>query len=705
MIWEKPPIDRQLVRRLAESYEISPLVAAILVRRGLTEPEDVQFILEEDLRSLHNPFLFEDMETAVDRIMAAIEEGERILVYGDRDADGMTSIALMVSTLEELGADVRWRLPMGDDPYGLTIAAVEEFARDSGTLIITVDCGSTNVQEIRRAEDLGIDTIVIDHHNLQEEIPPALALINPKVPDCGYPFDGLCGCGVTAKVVWALQFARTNWYKEPICLLQVTPGNDSVIVDAVKLRNLVEVERIREFLVAGVVSIQDTRLFGFLQDQQILAYDVPPQQKLLQQVFGQGVEFQMVDTAEEIAGVFPPLRGKSLLRMQQKSRKRRFTGSEDEIDTFCTLFRAFVFRKDEILERRLQSSLDLAAMGTIADMMPLRNENRTIVKAGLRTLANTPRPGLRRLLELQGVSGVELSAQTVAWQVTPVLNAGGRMGRPDLVVKLLLSTEQHEVLSLADEVRGMNEQRKKIGSDAWKRILPAARKSIERFGDRLAIVFDPGIHRGVTGILAGRLARTLGIPSAVVTEVENHAVGSIRSSNGVPVTPILRAVESVFTDWGGHDFAAGFNLPKADVDQLLAGLAAAADGFPFAEQKEEVLQIDAELPHQYLEPGLEAIVSIFGPFGQEHDQLMFLGKNLHIEQLDIVGKSEQSHVKLLLGTSQYKWPAMFWNAAERVNQDFSKGDRVDVVFHLGKNTYQNKTIPQLLIVDIRRVSA
>ena len=704
MIWQKNPINKEKVCKLAETYGISTLLASVLERRGLTEPDDVRFILEDDMRRMHNPFLFQDMETTVDRILMAADEGERVLVFGDRDADGMTSITLMVSTLQDFGIEVDWQLPMGNDPYGLTLSAVEEFAANNGTLIITVDCGTTNVAEISRAAELGIDTIVVDHHNFQETIPPAYAILNPKEPDGTYPFEGLCGCGVVSKLVWALYFSRTAWYKEAVCLLHVTPGNDSIIVEAVKLYNLLETERIREVFVPGVVSIQDTRLVQFLQAQQILVYDADIQLRLLSQVFGKGIDFQLIDSAAEIAQVFPRLKGQSLLRMQQNS-KKKFRPVQSEMDTFLALFIAFVFRRDDFLERKLQASLDLTAMGTIADMMPLINENRIIVKTGLRTLANTPRPGLRRLLELQGISGVELSAQTTAWQITPVLNAGGRMGQPDLVVKLLLSTDQDEVIQLADQVRGMNEQRKKIGNDAWKRVLPAARKSVENFHNKLAVVYDEKIHRGVTGILAGRLARALQLPSMVITVVEDHAVGSIRSAHNVAVTSILRSVESVFTDWGGHDFAAGFSFPLGKHEQLLSLLAENAMSFPAAEQQEDVASIDAELPLEYLEPGLGALIEVLGPFGQDHPPVLFLARKLHVEQLDIVGKAEQVHVKMLLASPKYKWPAMFWNAADRVPRDVRRGDYIDIIFHYGKNTYQNKTIPQLIIQDLRRSEA
>ncbi|MDZ7793843.1 MAG: DHH family phosphoesterase [Spirochaetia bacterium] len=160
--------------------------------------------------------------------------------------DGITSTVLLKEALQKLGIEAEWALPLGNDPYGLTLEVVEEFAAAEGELLITVDCGISNVAEITRAAELGVDTLVIDHHNPQEELPPAVAIIDPKISESGYPFRDLAGCGVVAKLIWALEFSQTEMYKEELVLLHARPGNDTVILEAVKICNLVETDRLSE---------------------------------------------------------------------------------------------------------------------------------------------------------------------------------------------------------------------------------------------------------------------------------------------------------------------------------------------------------------------------------------------------------------------------------------------------------------------------
>jgi len=210
MNWEKKEISAELVKDLANRYGCDLLTASILVRRGITAGEEIRYFLESDVRHLRNPFLLPGMEDAVERILAARDEGERVLVFGDRDVDGITSTTLLVRNLQKLGIDVRWQVPQGDDAYGLSLEAVEQFAADYGTLIITVDCGISNIEEIEKARSLGIDVIVVDHHNPQETLPEAYVIINPKLKDSPYPFRDLCGCGVTYKRVSALRFVQKS---------------------------------------------------------------------------------------------------------------------------------------------------------------------------------------------------------------------------------------------------------------------------------------------------------------------------------------------------------------------------------------------------------------------------------------------------------------------------------------------------------------
>lgn len=203
------------------------------------------------------------MEDAVDRILQARDEGEKVLIFGDRDVDGITSTTILYEYLSKLGMDVSWRLPHGNDDYGLNTESVEEFARQYGSLIITVDCGISNNEEIARAGELGIDVIVVDHHTVPERPPENAVIINPKMPNTAYPFKEISGCAVVYKLIKALRFAESELYKQEICLLNVRPLNDAYLIEAVKTVNLHEKERIAETVVPLMLSINETRLVDF----------------------------------------------------------------------------------------------------------------------------------------------------------------------------------------------------------------------------------------------------------------------------------------------------------------------------------------------------------------------------------------------------------------------------------------------------------
>ena len=222
-IWNKKEVSKEVVKSIHQQYGCDLLTASIFARRGITSGEDIFYFQEDDCRFLHNPFLLNAMEDAVDRILAAKEEGEKVLIFGDRDVDGITSTTLLYDYLSSLGIDVSWRLPSGDDAYGLSIKAIEDFNKEYGTLIITVDCGISNNEEIDFANSLGIDVIVVDHHNPPEILPNATVIVNPKIEDSGYPFVDISGCAVAFKVVSALRFSQTEFYKQEICLLNARP--------------------------------------------------------------------------------------------------------------------------------------------------------------------------------------------------------------------------------------------------------------------------------------------------------------------------------------------------------------------------------------------------------------------------------------------------------------------------------------------------
>jgi single-stranded-DNA-specific exonuclease len=705
MVWQKYPIESDTVRKVSEEFGIDLLLASILVRRNLHRREDIKFVLEDDLLFTHNPFLFVEMEDAVDRIHQALEEGEKILIFGDRDVDGITSTVLLTQAIRDLGGDVRWQVPMGDDPYGLNMEAVERFAADDGTLIITVDCGISNKQEIERALELGIETLVVDHHNPPEELPPAVAIINPKVEDCGYPFRDLAGCGVASKLVWALLFSRSPFYNQSVCLLNVRPGNDSYFIEAVKLINLVETDRVVETLNPGMVGLAETRLYRFLEGEEILVYDADPQEKMLRKIFGPDTLIALIDLKPEIEQVFPALRGRgtSLLALREKSRIGRYESSRlEEIDVLANLFRSFVHRKVPALNEDFPRCLDLVALGTLADLMPLVDENRILVRQGLKVLNATGRKGLRELLFQKNLLGKRIGTTDIAWQLSPSINATGRLGRPDTAVNLLLSEDEKQLKELAEEVDSLNRERKKLGETVWSRILPKTKKNLDEMSGNMVFISDSSIHRGITGIIASRLSNTMKVPAVVVAHFDGKAVGSVRCDPPFNVRSFLSNFEDLFFDYGGHDCAGGFSMPEEHFDTFTHRVRTFAKGIEPVETVEERLSIDAELPPAYMKPELITVQESFEPYGEANPPLIFLARGMKILQADLMGRKEVVHLKLLLEGGVHKWPAVYWNAAPRLGRDFQVGDCVDVAFRLGRNYYNNNETLQLTVLDLHR---
>ncbi|HHU37499.1 MAG TPA: single-stranded-DNA-specific exonuclease RecJ [Treponema sp.] len=705
MNWNKKDINRTLVRDMVRRYECDALTASILARRNIIEGPNILYFLEDDLRYLHNPFLFHAMEDAVDRVLSAKDEEEKVLIFGDRDVDGITSTALLHQALTDFGIQSSWRVPSGNEPYGLSITAVDDHAKNNGTLIITVDCGISCHKEIAHANELGIDVVILDHHNPQETLPDAVAIIDPKIESSGYPFKDLAGCAVAWKFITALRFSQNELYKQQICLLNVRPANDAYIIEAMKIVNMTEVERISETVVPGMVSITQTRLVPFLQDQQIFVWDASLQQKQLTTIFGAGVDFNFHDLAPEITLDIPALSTMSLLRLKDFSRIGRYRDTPiSELDGFFNIFVTFIQRRNSIFGERESRELQLVALGTLADLMPLENENRILVRQGLAAINKNPIPGLSELLARQNLLGKKLGTTEVSWQISPAINATGRMGTPETAVSLLLSSDQTERNRLSEEVIILNTDRKKLGIDGWAIAEPLARQSLEKNHSNVVIAADPSIHRGITGIIANRLSNCFHVPAIVLSFMEDDTVvGSLRSARGFDLQNLLAPCTDLFIDHGGHTFAAGFSIHKNRLDEFYARIAriSADIVFPDTEDGGEVC-IDAELPHEYLTPALLDLTDRFEPYGEGNEPLTFLTRKMKIISVDIMGKTEQKHLKITFSCGTYKWPAVFWKAAERLNRDFSNGDTVDTVFTLGRNTFNGTETPQLILQDVQR---
>jgi single-stranded-DNA-specific exonuclease len=706
MKWDKKEISQEQVKEISNKYGCDLLTASVLARRGHCSGESIRYFLEDDLLSLRNPFVFDGMEDAVERVLAAKDEGEKVLVFGDSDVDGITGTALLAGYLESIGMDVTWRIPTGDEYYGLSMEAVEEFAAKDGTLIITVDCGISRFSEIRRAGELSIDVIVTDHHEQQEELPPALVIINPKLKDSSYPFRGLSGCGVAYKLVCALRFAQNSeLYNQQICLLNTRPLNDAWIVEIAKTRNLTVIDTLTETIVPGMVSINETRLPAFLEGQQILVWDAPLHKQVLTKLFGNGVEVGMLDIAVQIGKEIPQTAGQSLLRIKELSKIAKYSDKElSELEIFVNLFTSYARFREKNSSAEENFDIQLAMLGTVADIMPLLDENRIIVRKGLESLEKKPRQGISQLIYKLELSGRKLDSKNISWKLCPVINAARRMGSAKTAADLFFEKDPVKKDKIAEELSTMNENRRELEEETWAIVEPMAYKSLAEYEKNLSLVYNEKINKGVTGLMAQRASRLLNVPSIVISLGEETCTGSLRSARGYNVCALLEQCSDLFIDSGGHQAAGGFSMVMKNWDSFLDRLKKISASVEFEdEQDEETLKIDAELPHDYLTPDILKLIDRFEPYGKENEQLVFMTKNLTVKEINFIGRPESKHIKMTLDSGKHKWPAVYWQSADRITKgEFGVNDNVDVVFSVSRDYYRGNETPQMMIMDLRK---
>lgn len=706
MKWKTSDASFESMRMLQERYALDRVSARILAGRGITEKEEVKFFLEKDISFLHNPFLFEDMELFCDRITGAAEEGEKVVIFGDRDVDGITSTALMVTELRQMGLDVTWKVPLEDEPYGVTKQNIDDAVADGITLAVTVDCGISAVDEIEYARKKGLDFLVTDHHIASEVLPPAHAIINPKVEGCGYPFSGLAGVGVAAKCIWALRFARTDLYRERFLLLHAYPGNQTIVIEACVMENLLVTDRICEEVVPGILPQENSRLLRFLNcGLPVMVLDSATEMNQLKKAFPKA-EINLVDLRPQFESLMPSVKGKSLFDLSTHSRFALYSQTHSELDTLTGLFCAFVRLKYPSLYRDYAKLTDLVAIGTVSDLMPMLDENRIFVKNGLKQMEEGSRISMLPFLGLQKLLGKKLSATDIGWQISPYMNASGRMGEPQTAVNMLLCETREEAYPYAARLIELNRDRKKLGEDLWDRLLPNAGKSYEQFGSKFVLVRDNSIPRGITGIFATRLQKYFNAPSLVMTQTKDgRCMGSMRSPKTFNCHDFLSRYADLFEDFGGHAFAGGFSISPDRADELCIRISEDVDWLDIPDEAdEEVLEIDAVLGKDDLTPEIMGIAERFEPYGEMNNQIQFMIEGARIENMATMENQKDpgnAHARFTLSFGSFKWPCVFWSCGRRAGRDFYDGSIVDAVFRVGRNNYRNMESIQLTICDIK----
>ena len=564
--WELTPCDETATAALAAALHVAPAVARLLCQRGLADPENAARFLKPSLDHLHDPLLLADMGIAVDRLMAAIARKERIAIHGDYDVDGITSTVILRRALEMLGADVVHFIPERmKDGYGLQPGAIERLHAAGVALIVSVDCGIRGAEAARRARELGIDLIITDHHEPDAELPPALAVINPKRHDCTYPDKYLAGVGVALKVVQALcrRAGRESW------------------------------------------------LPGFVK---------------------------------------------------------------------------------------------VAAIGTLADVVPLVGENRVIAKIGLDLLTRGPhKVGLRALIDVSGLAGKTIDSYHISFLLAPRVNAAGRMSTPDIATRLLLATDDalsEEVRALALQLDGENVRRQEEEAE----ILAAAKKIVQtdpEIGARSVIVVaGDGWHRGVIGIVASKLVDAFHRPAIVLSVEDGIAHGSCRS---IPAFDMLGALErcaTLFMRFGGHRQAAGLTLDASRVRELRAAVNAVADETLGPDDLMPRLRIDGDLSFRGITGDVASGVASLAPFGAGNPRPVFAARRVEI--VDGPRMLKERHLKMSLKQDGRIFRAVAWRAAERHDYLAEHKAALDVAFSLEQNQYNGETYVELTLADLRQ---
>jgi single-stranded-DNA-specific exonuclease len=308
------------------------------------------------------------------------------------------------------------------------------------------------------------------------------------------------------------------------------------------------------------------------------------------------------------------------------------------------------------------------------------------------------------------LAGRHFDTKDISWKLCPTINAARRMGSAETAAALFFEKDQQKRERLAEELLVLNEKRKELEEETWALIEPLAYKSLNEHGQKLALAFNEKINKGITGLMAQRISRCFNVPSIAVSVSEEICTGSLRSARGYNVCILLEQCGDLFIDFGGHKSAGGFSMFTKNRNAFFERVKKISSAIEFDDESpagsegEGVIQIDAELPHDYLSPDILKLVDKFEPYGKGNEQLVFIARNLTVKEINFIGKPEAKHLKMILDAGKYKWPALYWQNANRVlNKEFGINDKVDIAFNLSRDYYKGNETPQIMIMDLKKM--
>ena len=604
----KQDYDLETVENLAASLGVDRIIATLLVERGVTTFEEARRFFRPGLDQIHDPYLMKGMQNAIDRINRAIADGQRIMVYGDYDVDGTSAVALVYSYLKELDHNIDFYIPDRErEGYGISYQGID-YARETGVkLVIALDCGIKAMEQVDYAAQYGIDFIIGDHHLPGDEVPRAVAVLDPKQVDCPYPYKELSGCGIGFKIVEAH----------------------------------------------------------------------------LEQRMG----VRLCDLPEQL----------------DASRRQR----------------------QEDLKLRLLKYLDLVAVSIASDIVPIMGENRVLAFFGLRVLNTKPRPGIEAILKYghvdrrkadqadtsdtsdrakAGYFEKELTISDLVFLVGPRINAAGRIRSAFDSVRLMLTEDPNIARQLAEDINAYNMERKDLDTSATEEAKRRIDNDAFYRGRQSLVLYDPGWHRGVVGIVASRIVEAYNKPTIVFTEGSDGLItGSARSLKEFDVHEALEKCADLLEHFGGHKSAAGVSLRKENMRAFLDRFEQLVREGLGPEEVVPEVEVDCELGFSQITPKFLRILKQFAPFGPENNVPVFVSRELvDTGGARIVGTNHLKFnaIPIMERTSPY--PAIAFQQGEAYPR-MRKGERFDLCYQLEENYWRGRTEIQLNVKDIKFV--
>ncbi len=656
--WIFREVDEDEVKAFAQKTGFSRTVSKILILKGIKTEEELKNYINGDIYSLFNPFKFNQMIRTVFRVRGALNRKEKIFIFGDRDVDGVLSTAMLYNMLNKFDADVIYKVPEGEYGYGIENRDID-FARDQKVkLIITVDTGISSMSEIDYAISFGIDTIIIDHHVQTGVLPNSFSILNPKIGAEQYPFKDLSAGGVVLKFIHAFILSFTRNFNRVFVPL----FSDGEKIKGVKIKNCI---------IGDYINIEES-----------IHYPI------------EDSYFIVRDSKRQLPGYFNTwLQDKRIKQIELVS-SHPAASLEELVDHFINLFS----KRQKKCINFVRSFIDLSAISTISDIMPLTGENRIIVKQGLKQISNTENLGLKILLSYCDLPEIKIAAKDIAWNVSPIINSAGRMGDAHLAVKLFTTHDVHEANELSRILVELNEKRKEKGKKNLGIIRPLV---AEKYNKHPIIVLSTDkAEYGVTGVIASKISKEFSKPTIIIVNDGNTGIGSGRGGRNFDLVDLVSRCSDLLDKYGGHKSAVGFTIDTANIEPFIEKIHHIASSELSPLRSKDTLEIDDRVDPEDITFQLLNDLEIFEPSGAGNEIPVFYISGTTFINPMVIGR-DKNHIKFYIPTKTGTITVLGWGLADKGFSIMNNSSIIDIMFSIEDNSFRGERELQLILHDIR----